>query len=72
MYAVRQMTMGLSTWTMWYTGSYQAMGLCSLAGCAVAVMDAFVSKDVTGQYVMGHWAALPVSVFMGTALLGWL
>ena len=72
MYSVRQLTIGLSSLAMWYTGSSEALGLSMLGGCLVAATDGMVSKDVTGHHILGHWVAFPISLFMGSALLHWI
>lgn len=67
-----RIALGAGLLAMWYHGNYKALGLSSIAGSVMAVMDGFVSRSVIGKGEWMHWGALPVGLLVGVGLLGWL
>ena len=73
MYSVRQVAGGLGGIILWFFGAYRPMGWTMLVtGGLIAVTDGLVAKKTTGKHVMTHWVAVPVSVFFGASLAGFI
>jgi hypothetical protein len=72
LYGVRNLTMGLTTLGVWYSGDRRALGFALLAGFPNALIDGFVSRWQIGGGEWAHWAFVPLGLGLAAGVLGWL
>jgi Domain of unknown function (DUF4267) len=69
-YGARNIAMSLGQGITAYFGHTKALAWILLGNSIVAIVDGFISKDQIGRGEWNHWGFIPVSVGLGSALLG--
>ncbi|EJD37901.1 putative integral membrane protein [Auricularia subglabra TFB-10046 SS5] len=67
-YGVRNIFMGVATYTAAYYGHRKALGWIVLAASGVAFADGLICK-LHGQGEWGHWSLAPIVAAVGSLLL---
>lgn len=64
--------MSLTTITLWFVADQETLGYLMLAQGPIALIDGFISRWQVEGMEWGHWIAVPISVGLGTRLIGWI
>ncbi|CAH0045066.1 unnamed protein product [Clonostachys solani] len=72
MMASRNISMSLTTITLWFVADQETLGYLMLAQAPIALIDGFISRWQVEGMEWGHWIAVPISVGLGARLVGWI
>jgi len=72
LFSIRDVFLGGATLSAWYNGDRKTLGTIMLLGAGVVFTDGAVNDYQIGSGAWKHWGVVPVMVFIGVGLLGWL